>query len=45
MTVVIENGDLIARVEGSASVIRLNRPKATNAVPLCRISPRSAPTS
>ncbi|MCP3467069.1 enoyl-CoA hydratase/isomerase family protein [Bradyrhizobium sp. CCGUVB23] len=34
MTVVVEEGDLIARVEGSAGVIRLNRPKAINAVTL-----------
>ncbi|GLR86000.1 enoyl-CoA hydratase/isomerase family protein [Bradyrhizobium iriomotense] len=31
---VVEEGDLIARVEGSAGVIRLNRPKAINAVTL-----------
>ncbi|MGY8661195.1 enoyl-CoA hydratase/isomerase family protein [Bradyrhizobium sp. UFLA05-109] len=30
----MEEGDLIARVEGSAGVIRLNRPKAINAVTL-----------
>ena len=30
----VEEGDLIARVEGSAGVIRLNRPKAINAVTL-----------
>lgn len=29
-----EEGDLVARVEGSAGVIRLNRPKAINAVTL-----------
>jgi enoyl-CoA hydratase len=29
-----EEGDLIARVEGSAGIIRLNRPKAINAVTL-----------
>jgi enoyl-CoA hydratase len=34
MTVVAEEGDLIARVEGAAGVIRLNRPKAINAVTL-----------
>jgi enoyl-CoA hydratase len=32
--VVVEEGDLIARVEGAAGVIRLNRPKAINAVTL-----------
>src|SRR5215831_4514773 len=32
--VVVEEGDLVARVEGSAGVIRLNRPKAINAVTL-----------
>ena len=32
--VAAEEGDLIARVEGSAGVIRLNRPKAINAVTL-----------
>jgi len=31
---VVEEGDLIARVEGAAGVIRLNRPKALNAVTL-----------
>lgn len=31
---VLEEGDLIARVEGAAGVIRLNRPKAINAVTL-----------
>ncbi len=30
----VEEGDLIARVEGAAGVIRLNRPKAINAVTL-----------
>ncbi|OAF13692.1 enoyl-CoA hydratase/isomerase family protein [Bradyrhizobium neotropicale] len=30
----VEEGDLVARVEGSAGVIRLNRPKAINAVTL-----------
>ncbi|MDH2341023.1 enoyl-CoA hydratase/isomerase family protein [Bradyrhizobium sp. SSUT77] len=30
----MEEGDLVARVEGSAGVIRLNRPKAINAVTL-----------
>ncbi|RZN00288.1 3-hydroxyisobutyryl-CoA hydrolase [Bradyrhizobium genosp. SA-3] len=30
----VEEGDLIARVEGAAGVIRLNRPKALNAVTL-----------
>ncbi len=30
----VEEGDLIARVEGSVGVIRLNRPKAINAVTL-----------
>ena len=30
----VEEGDLIARVEGGAGVIRLNRPKAINAVTL-----------
>ncbi|TPQ38653.1 3-hydroxyisobutyryl-CoA hydrolase [Bradyrhizobium guangdongense] len=30
----LEEGDLIARVEGSAGIIRLNRPKAINAVTL-----------
>jgi enoyl-CoA hydratase len=34
MTTVVEEGDLVARVEGSAGVIRLNRPKAINAVTL-----------
>jgi enoyl-CoA hydratase/carnithine racemase len=34
MTIVAEEGDLIARVEGAAGVIRLNRPKAINAVTL-----------
>jgi enoyl-CoA hydratase len=34
MTMVVEEGDLIAHVEGSAGVIRLNRPKAINAVTL-----------
>ncbi|WFU44563.1 enoyl-CoA hydratase/isomerase family protein [Bradyrhizobium sp. CB82] len=34
MTVALEEGDLIARVEGTAGVIRLNRPKAINAVTL-----------
>ena len=34
MTVVETEGDLIARVEGTAGVIRLNRPKAINAVTL-----------
>jgi enoyl-CoA hydratase len=34
MTAVAEEGDLIARVEGAAGVIRLNRPKAINAVTL-----------
>src|SRR4051794_6985290 len=29
-----EEGDLVARVEGTAGVIRLNRPKAINAVTL-----------
>jgi enoyl-CoA hydratase len=32
--VFVEEGDLIARVEGAAGVIRLNRPKAINAVTL-----------
>src|SRR5215831_21074019 len=32
--VVVEEGDLIARVEGAVGVIRLNRPKAINAVTL-----------
>jgi enoyl-CoA hydratase/carnithine racemase len=32
--VAVEEGDLIARVEGAAGVIRLNRPKAINAVTL-----------
>ncbi|MBR0713343.1 enoyl-CoA hydratase/isomerase family protein [Bradyrhizobium liaoningense] len=31
---VLEAGDLIARVEGAAGIIRLNRPKAINAVTL-----------
>src|SRR3982751_754748 len=30
----VEEGDLVARVEGSAGIIRLNRPKAINAVTL-----------
>jgi enoyl-CoA hydratase len=30
----VEEGDLVARVEGAAGVIRLNRPKAINAVTL-----------
>ena len=30
----VEEGDLIVRVEGSAGIIRLNRPKAINAVTL-----------
>lgn len=30
----VEEGDLIARVEGAAGIIRLNRPKAINAVTL-----------
>ena len=30
----VEEGDLVARVEGSAGFIRLNRPKAINAVTL-----------
>jgi enoyl-CoA hydratase len=34
MTVALEEDDLIARVEGTAGVIRLNRPKAINAVTL-----------
>jgi enoyl-CoA hydratase len=34
MTAMIEEGDLVARVEGAAGVIRLNRPKAINAVTL-----------
>src|ERR1700745_506811 len=34
MTVVDIEGDLIARVEGSVGIIRLNRPKAINAVTL-----------
>ena len=29
-----EEGDLVARVEGTAGIIRLNRPKAINAVTL-----------
>lgn len=32
--IAVEEGDLIARVEGAAGVIRLNRPKAINAVTL-----------
>ncbi|WGR68426.1 MULTISPECIES: enoyl-CoA hydratase/isomerase family protein [unclassified Bradyrhizobium] len=34
MTAMVEEGDLVARVEGFAGVIRLNRPKAINAVTL-----------
>jgi enoyl-CoA hydratase len=34
MTVAGAEGDLVARVEGSAGIIRLNRPKAINAVTL-----------
>ena len=30
----VEEGDLVARVEGAVGVIRLNRPKAINAVTL-----------
>src|SRR3954453_21501576 len=30
----VEEGDLVARVEGSAGIVRLNRPKAINAVTL-----------